>query len=72
MIPIVRIQAVLDEAGYEGIADNDPSKYKCRSPHTGRPIVIPMDASDLLPVRAVQHLLKDEPDRDQLIDGMCD
>ena len=70
MIQIVRIQTVLGEAGYTGVESNDPSVYVCRSPHTGRLITIPMDVSDALPIRAVQHLLRDEPDRDQLLERM--
>ena len=70
MIDIVQIQTVLGAAGYVGVGDNDPSIYACRSPHTGRAITVPMDVSDVLPVRAVQHLLRDEPNRDQLIDRM--
>ena len=70
MIRIVRIQEVLREAGYVGVEGNDPSIYACRSPRTGRAIIIPMGVSDALPIRAVQHLLGDEPDRDQLIDQM--
>ena len=70
MIDIVRIQTVLGAAGYTGVEDTDPSRYVCRSPHTGRPIIVPMGVSDALPVRAVQHLLRDEPDGDQLINQM--
>ena len=70
MIDIVRIQTVLGEAGYVGVESTDPSRYVCRSPHTGRPITIPMDASDALAVEDVQRLLRDEPNGDQLIDQM--
>ena len=72
MIRIVRIQEVLGEAGYAGVGDNDPSRYVCKSPHTERPIIIPMGVSDALPIWAVQLLLRDEPDSGQLIDQMRD
>ena len=70
MIQIVRIQTVLGEAGYTSVESNNPSVYVCRSPHTGRLITVPMGAGDILPVSAVGRLLRDEPNRDQLIDQM--
>lgn len=70
MIPIIRIQAVLEEAGYRGVADNDASKWKCQSPFTQRPIVIPVNISDSVPEFVVAYLLRDEPNRDELIQRM--
>ena len=69
-ILIVRIQYVLLEANYVAVVDNDPSKYKCQSPHTREPIVIPMGISDTLPVSFVRNLLRDEPDREELVRRM--
>ena len=67
MIDITRIQEVLGVAGYEGVADNDPSMFKSRSPHTGRPIIIPLGAGPQLPETAVRHVLQGEPNVDRLI-----
>ena len=69
-ILIVQIQRALLEANYVALMDNDPSKYKCRSPHTLKPIIIPMGVSDTLPVNFVQNLLRGEPDGEELVRQM--
>ena len=72
MIRITRLQAVLEEYGYRGVADNDASKWKCQSPFTRRPIVIPVNISDSVPEFIVAYLLRDEPNRDEMIWRMRD
>ena len=56
--------------GYEGIADNDPSMFKARSPYTGLPIIIPMGGGSHLPEMAVRQVLLYEPNVDELISRM--
>ena len=70
MIRVTTIQAVLEEAEYSGVADNDTTKCRYQSPFTQRPIVIPVNISDSLPESVVMHLLRDEPYRDELISRM--
>ena len=72
MLPITRIQDVLSEAGYEGVASNDTANYACRSPHTRRAIIIPMTSGDSLPEVAIRSVLRDEPNLDDLIARMRD
>ena len=67
MIEIVRIQEELARAGYRGVADNDPAMYKTRSPHTGNPVIIPLNDGGRLPEAAVRHLLRDDPGLEGLI-----
>jgi hypothetical protein len=72
MYRIARILEVLNGAGYQGVENPDPGRYVCKSPHTNRPIVIPMGASDTLSDRIIRHLLRDEPDSDQIVNQMQD
>jgi hypothetical protein len=72
MYRIARILEVLNGAEYRGVEDHDPGRYVCQSPHTNRPIVIPMGASDTLSERIIRHLLRDEPDSDQIVNQMQD
>ena len=60
----------MEESGYSGVADSDASKWKCQSPFTGRPIIIPVNISDSVPEFIVAYLLRDEPNRDELIRRM--
>ena len=43
MINITRMQGVLLRADYKEVADNDPSIYVLRSPHSNRPIIFQMN-----------------------------
>ena len=72
MISITRIQDALSEAGYGGVASDDTANYVCRSPHTRRPIVIPMTRGDSLPEVAIRYVLRDEPNQDELMACMRD
>lgn len=70
MIEIARVQEELAAAGYAGVADNDPAMYKARSPHTGNPIIIPLNNGHQLPEEAVRHILQGDPGLDDLIARM--
>jgi hypothetical protein len=60
-ISIIKLQQALDATEYKGVADNNTAKCVYWSPHTDRPIVIPLDGGDSLPDQLVRYLLRDEP-----------
>ena len=67
MFDITRIQEELHRAGYVSIADNNPAIFKVLSPHTGRPILIPLGIKDSLSEVEVRSVLGGEPNLDNLI-----
>ena len=66
-IEIARLDEVLTDAGYPNIPTGDHAYRVYDSPYTRRPIVVPLDIGESLPLAFVDHLLSKEPSRARLV-----